>query len=157
MITISDKEHNFERELEERIRRFINAVRRFFTWELKKKEMKSRKKAGLILSGIGNVIYLLTGFSYVFFVIGGGNLRLPLLFIGIFSLTGILIGVNDIKEGGAVILISIPLSVVYIFILNIISPYYRVYDMFYIAFHPIPYPHSLFLIIGGILCLMSSD
>ena len=136
--------------LEERLRRAITA-------ELKKEKMNFRKEAGLILIDIGNAIYLLTGINFYFFSWGAGILPLPLIFIGAVSLMGTIIGVDEIKKGGTVILISIPLSIVYMFFMNIIIPYYRVYDMILWAFIPFPYPHSLFLIIGGILCLMSSD
>jgi len=84
---------------------------------------------------------------------------LSLLFTGAISLIGIIIGVKEIKIGGAVILISIPISIVYISILNFFLEYslYNFYDIVLFVIYPIPYPHSVFVIIGGIQCLMSFD
>ena len=145
MITISYK----KKVLEERLRRGIAT-------ELKKEETNFRKKPGLILSGIGIAIYLILGSS-----ISISAVLLPILLvsIGAISLMGLLIGVKDIRMGGVVILISIPFSIIYILFMNIIitnSP--AIINLIVLfALIPFPYPHSLFLIIGGILCLMSSN
>jgi len=123
--------------------------------------MESRKKkAGLILSGIGIFLYLLKGSIYIIFIYPMDVIfSLSLLFTGVISLIGIIIGVKEIKIGGAVILISIPISIVYISILNFFLEYslYNFYDIVLFVIYPIPYPHSVFVIIGGIQCLMSFD
>ncbi len=123
--------------------------------------MESRKKkAGLILSGIGIFLYLLKGSIYIIFIYPMDVIfSLSLLFTGAISLIGIIIGVKEIKIGGAVILISIPISIVYISILNFFLEYslYNFYDIVLFVIYPIPYPHSVFVIIGGIQCLMSFD
>ena len=107
--------------------------------------MNSRKKASLILSVIGVFLYLLIG---------------NILFTGVISLIGTIIGAKKIKIGGAVILISIPISIVFTLILNFMLeyiPYYTFQEISFFVLYPIPYPHSVFVIIGGILCLKSFD
>ena len=49
MIPISDKEHNHEKEVEDRLRSEI-------TEEFKKKKWGSRRRIALILSGIGGIM-----------------------------------------------------------------------------------------------------
>ena len=123
--------------------------------------MNSRKKTGLILSSIGVFLYLLSSNIYIFFIFPTLVIySLSLLFTGIVSLIGIIIGLDMIKRGGAVILISIPISIVSILILNFILediPYYTFNEICFFVLYPIPYPHSVFVIIGGILCLKSFD
>ena len=124
--------------------------------------MNSRKKkVGLILSGIGVIIYLLSGSMYLFFLSPFLPFHiLSLLIPGTISLIGTIIGVKEIKAGGVVILISIPISIVYIsimhFFLEDISGY-TLYEIVTFMLYPIPYPHSIFIIIGGIQCLKSFD
>ena len=123
--------------------------------------MNLRKKAGLILSGIGVFLYLLSGNIYIFLLYPTPVIySLSLLFTGAISLVGTIVGVKVIKKGGAVILISIPISIVLILILNFILEYYVSYtfnEIVFFVLYPIPYPHSVFVIIGGIQCLKSSD
>jgi len=123
--------------------------------------MNSRKKSGLILSSIGVFLYLLSSNIYIFFIYPTLVIySLSLLFTGIISLIGIIIGLDMIKRGGAVILISIPISIVSILILNFILKdisYYTFNEICFFVLYPIPYPHSVFVIIGGILCVRSSD
>ena len=123
--------------------------------------MNLRKKAGLILSGIGVFLYLLSGNIYIFLLYPTPVIySLLLLFTGAISLVGTIVGVKVIKKGGAVILISIPISIFLILILNFILEYYVSYtfnEIVFFVLYPIPYPHSVFVIIGGIQCLKSSD
>ena len=142
MILISEKENKYEKYWEERHSREIT----------KGFKMGRRKKAGLILSGIGGTIYLLASLmgSYILTYFGGGPL--PFIITGVISLTGTGIGVKNIKKGGIIILISIPLSLV---IGIIFSGYFHIaYLGILLLFSQ---PHFVFVIIGGILCLKSSD
>jgi len=113
--------------------------------------MRTRKKAGLILSGIGGTIYLLSSLmlSYVLIYMGIGFL--PFILTGVISLIGTGIGVKNIKKGGIIILISIPLSFL---IVSIVSPYGFFIIIYVLIFSQ---PHFIFVIIGGILCFTSSD
>ena len=124
--------------------------------------MESRKKkAGLILSGIGVNLYFLRGCILLFLLAPTPVIQsLSLLFTGAISLIGIILGMKEIKAGGAIILISIPISIVYILILNFILeyiPYYTFYEIVLFVLYPIPFPHSVFVIIGGLMCLSSFD
>ena len=123
--------------------------------------MNSRKKASLILSVIGVFLYLLIGNIYIFLLSPTPVIySLSLLFTGVISLIGTIIGAKKIKIGGAVILISIPISIVFTLILNFMLeyiPYYTFQEISFFVLYPIPYPHSVFVIIGGILCLKSFD
>ncbi|GAH02777.1 unnamed protein product, partial [marine sediment metagenome] len=142
MILISEKENKDEKYGEER-------RSREFTKGFK---MERRKKAGLVLSGIGGTIYLL-GSSVL-----GGSIRFSdigfLLFIltGVISLIGMGIGVKKIKIGGKIILISIPLPLVIGFIYGTNNVYGYI-----MGFLLLSQPHFVFVIIGGIVCLKSSD
>lgn len=162
MIPISDKEHNHEKEVEERLRREI-------TEEFLKKKLGLRRKIGLILSGIGGIIYLLEGimfFSVIFSTSSTNNLMLLIgisyLIVGAISLMGTIIAAKKIKLGGRVILISIPISIV---ITLVTFNFYTLYsiNLYYAIMYiilpimPIPFPTSVIVIIGGILCLLSSD
>ena len=115
--------------------------------------MASRKKIGLILSGIGGAIYLLSGFGFYtvlrYFGIRFGSL--PFIITGVISLVGTGIGVKKIKIGSIIILISIPLSFVIGFI---VSPYITRQYLIILFFS---LPHIVFVIVGGILCLKSAD
>ncbi|MBY9016193.1 MAG: hypothetical protein KGD68_10915 [Candidatus Lokiarchaeota archaeon] len=127
--------------------------------------MNSKKKAGLILSGIGVFLYLLDGSIYLLLLSPTMPVIFSLLLLtGAISLIGTKIGVKKIKMGGAVILLSIPISIVFISALNFFLeyftyyvPYYTSYNIVLIVLYPIPFPHSVFVIIGGIQCLMSFD
>ena len=115
--------------------------------------MASRKKIGLILSGIGGAIYLLSGFGF-YYVLRYFGIRfgsLPFIITGVISLIGTGIGVKEIKIGGIIILISIPLSFVIGFI---VSPYITTQYLIILFFS---LPHIVFVIVGGILCLKHSD
>ena len=81
---------------------------------IKKKE--ARKKTALFLSGIGGILYLF-GASLIPITMGSANILLYLI-AGVISLIGTGIGVVRIKIGGVVILISIPLSLIIVILLN---------------------------------------
>ena len=115
--------------------------------------MVSRKKlkiVALILSGIGGAIYLFYGLILPYYY----PVKPSVIITGVISLIGTGIGVKKIKIGGIIILISIPLSLVLGTII-----YFNPYTIFLILFTllvPWP-PHSVCVIIGGILCVISSD
>jgi len=147
VILISEIEQNREKELEQRLRREI-------TEEFKK---GSRRKKGLRLSGIGGILYLLAGI--IFFISGPymmGHLAAPLLITGAISLMGTIIGAIKIKIGGTVVLISIPISILISYTLNP-APYFGIFVVILMLLNPMIFFHSGFVIIGGILCLLSSD
>jgi len=150
---ISEKEHNHYKEVEERLRKEI-------TEDFKKKKLGLRRKAGLILSGIGGIMYLLNGI--IFFAAFMG---FDYLIIGTISLIGIILikGFEKIKLGSVVILISIPISIVVTSsLMRHASSYFFFYVLnrfgfFLISLYPIPFPTSVLVIIGGVLCLKSLD
>ncbi|MFX1388516.1 MAG: hypothetical protein ACFE9Z_00465 [Promethearchaeota archaeon] len=153
MNEISEIEHNSEKVLEERLRSTIEE-------EFQEKGMKLRKIAGLILSGIPAIIYLSNGL--ISFGSGGAYnfLSIPYLISGIIALIGTIIGVKLIKLGGTVILISI----IFAFFLSLLFfnfPYHMALQLIIyllLPHFPIPFfPFGVLLIIGGILCVISSD
>jgi hypothetical protein len=144
VITISDKEHNYDKEVEDRLKSEIT--------EDFKKKMGSRRKIGLILSGIGGILYLLL--SSIAFLMSSwfGDFFISPLIAGAISLIGTIIAIKKAKIGGTVILLSIPISMVSaLFLLH------TYLNLILNLLMPIPFPHSVFVIIGGILCLLSSD
>ena len=153
MIAISDIEHHYEKEVEERPR--IESVEEL---SVKKKEPRSKLKVlGLILNSIGGILYLLTVFMVVQTETGSNYpaASMPFIIAGVISLMGTITGAKDIKMGSMMILLSLPVT----FLIGVIfSPYWHFY-LYFIAFvfRPIPLPHSVFVIIGGILCLLSSN
>jgi hypothetical protein len=151
-----EKEQNYEKDVEDRVRREI-------TGELKKKKGKTRKTAGLIISGVGGILYIINGF--IFFVLGAGYyswLLIPSLIAGITSEIGTIIGIFKVKIGGLISLSSIPISLVIGIIISFNIPnyyYYIPYTLIVveIILLPMPLPHSLHVIAGGILCLTGSE
>lgn len=124
--------------------------------------MESRKKkAGLILSGIGVFIHFLWGSIFLFLLLPTPIFHsVFILFIGTISLLGIIIGVKEIKAGGVVIIVSIPVSIVYMLILNFFLesiPDYLSVDLIQGVVYIFLSPISLLIIIGGILCLNGFD
>jgi len=124
--------------------------------------MESRKKkAGLILSSIGVFYHFLLGSIFLFLLLPTPVIQsITVLLTGTLSLIGIIIGVKEIKIGGAIILISIPISNGYLLILNNFLefvPPNTPFEILLLAFIPIFNPFSCFLVIGGILCLMGFD
>ena len=156
MIPISEKEHNHEKEVEERLRRGIKE-------EFKKKKGKTRKSAGLIISGVGGILYIINGF--IFFGFGFyyySWLLIPSLIAGVISQIGTTIGIFKVKIGGVVSLSSIPISIVIGIIISFTIPQYYYYIPYTlivveILLLPIPLPHSIHVVAGGILCLTGSD
>ncbi|MFX0024172.1 MAG: hypothetical protein ACFE9S_17730 [Candidatus Hermodarchaeota archaeon] len=123
------------------------------------KKMLVRKRAGLSLSGIGGVLYLIGGIilateGYFYFGIG---LPLSYLVTGITSIIGTILGFNQVKLGGLLILIAIPAAILITFITSFFSIFYTFINLI-IPLWPIPYfPYVVFLIVGGTLCRISSD
>ena len=162
VIPISDKEHNHEKEVEERLKREI-------TEEFLKKKLGLRRKIALILSSIGGIIYLLEGIMFcgvMFFTSSTDSLMflisISYLIIGEISLMGTRIAAKKIKLGGRAILISIPISIfitLVTFNFYTLNSIYLFYAIVYIILPmmPIPFPTSVFVIIGGIMLLLSSD
>lgn len=150
---ISEKEHNYKKEVEEKLR--SENIEKF---NIKKKETRDKLKfIGLILSSIGGILYLITFFmvidSYMWILYP--YVSMPFLVAGVLLLMGTIIGVKNLKAGSVIILISLPVT----FLIGLIfSPYWNYYLYFitYI-FVPFPLPHSVFVIIGGILCLKRLD
>ncbi|NHJ19683.1 MAG: hypothetical protein EAX91_01980 [Candidatus Lokiarchaeota archaeon] len=104
--------------------------------------MPIKKVAALILSGIGGGIYLFVG---IMFRVGWWSSVSPtLIAAGIISLIGTGIGAVRIKIGGVVILLSIPLSI-------LIGISGGIYSILFVLI-PVPFPHSILVMIGGILC-----
>ena len=140
MITISEK------EVEESHRREI-------TEDLKKKDNKDIKDVGLILSGIGGILFLI---EIMYIPANMPDIILLLMIAGIISLIGTGIGVKKIKIGGIIILISIPFSIITVALLNQWGiP--QIAATISSLLLPSPFPTSVVVIFGGILCLISSD
>jgi hypothetical protein len=151
VIKISDFEHNYKNDIEERIRG--DNIKGF---KIKLSEPKEiLKLVGLLLSSIGGILYFITVFmvsqTYTgsIFPFSSG----PFLVAGILSVMGAILGVRNTKAGGLIILLSIPVSIA----IGLI--FFRYLDCFMCFYEfvliPIPLPHSIFVINGGILCLVS--
>ncbi len=135
-----------EKEVEESHRREI-------TEDLKKKDNKDIKGIGLILSGIGGILFLI---EIMFIPPYMADIILLLMIAGIISLIGTGIGVKKIKIGGIIILISIPFSIITVALLNQwVIP--QIAGNIASLLLPSPFPTSVVVIFGGILCLISSD
>ena len=155
MIEISNAESNHEKELEERLR---SAIRE----EFQKKKMLNRKIAGLILSGIGAILYLIGGFICLGLPYYFGSLITPYLIMGVIGIIGTVIGLKKIKLGGAIVLIAIPLAFIVAYISTLLVPYFfglgGTVFYFFLPYYPIPFfPSVALVIIGGILCVLSTD
>jgi len=155
VITISEKEHNHEKEVEERLRREIKE-------DFKKKKGRTRKLAGLIISGVGGLLYLINGFVYTFIpLVFISWLIVPFSIAGVIALIGPVIGIFKVKIGGVVSLIVLPISLVIGFVLshNVPYPYSPEFTVIVIEYLiiPVPLPHSIHVITGGIFCLLASD
>ena len=152
-----EKENNEEKELVERLKREIKA-------EFKKEKGGARRTAGLIMSGVGGIIYLIPGFMYLILSLGYGSsyystITFPLLIAGAISIIGTIVGLSEIKIGGIIIVSAIPISLVIGIILVLLGSYYwyNVFNMFFTLLLPLPFPHSIHVVAGGILCLTGSD
>ncbi len=140
MITISEK------EVEESHRREI-------TEDFKKKDNKDIKGVGLILSCIGGILFLI---EILYIPANMPDIILLLMIAGIISLIGTGIGVKKIKIGGIIILISIPFSIITVALLNQWGIPQIAGNIANLLL-PSPFPNSVVVIFGGILCLISSD
>jgi len=129
---------------------------------LKGKKGKSRKTAGLIISGVGAALYL--GYGLILLIVGFtyySAYTIALLIAGGISTTGVIVAINKVKIGGIIILISIPIAFVIGIVLSTIgTPYYYYYQWIYVmqyVLFPFPIPHSAHIIAGGIICLTAAD
>ncbi len=123
------------------------------TEDFKKKDNKDIKDVGLILSGIGGILFLI---EILFIPPYMPDIILLLMIAGIISLIGTGIGVKKIKIGGIIILISIPFSIITVALLNQWGiP--QIATTISSLLLPSPFPTSVVVIFGGILCLISSD
>ena len=152
-----EKEQDHEKEIVERVKREIIEER-------KKKKGKSLKLVGLIISGVGGLLYLISGLIFLFTSIGYYYnlwISITLFIAGAISQTGTIVAISKVKIGGAILLTSIPIAFVIGIILSFAQPYYYpyynvLYVFQYILF-PLPLPHSAHVIAGAILCLIASD
>jgi len=154
-----EKEHTLDKEERERLKREIIA-------EIKEKKGRSRKTPGLIISGVGGLIYIFYGLFFFFFM--GSYWYVPMLMMttapmivaGVIAEIGTIVGIKNIKAGGGVILTAITAASVFGIIMASISRYPSYYVLIYLfqyLLFPIPIPHSIHVISGGILCLTASD
>ena len=125
-------------------------------------EMSNRKTVGLILSGIGAIFYLIGGFSCISMSVYFGSLIIPYFIIGVIVIIGMIIGLKIINLGGAIVLIAIPIAFFVVLISTRLDQYYFDVGMtiifLFVQGSPIPYfPVSAFIIIGGILCVLSTE
>ena len=133
---------------------------RIISEEVQRKKMLARKRAGLSLAGIGGLLYLIGGIivlttaTYYYF---GISFPISYLVTGITSITGTILGIKQVKLGGTVILIAIPVAILITLISSFYSAYYTIIYLI-LPVYPIPYfPYVSFIIIGGALCRISSD
>lgn len=155
-----EEDHNNRKEIEKGERREIRS-------EVKNKGAESRRTVGLMVSGVGGILYLIIGLSQVKstlpypFPSYSHALGITNLLIGIISMVGTLIGIRNVKAGGILNLVSIPTSLVIGFILlstvDYIYSWYNYIPIFFATIYPLPIPHSFHVISGGILFLTGSD
>ena len=155
-----EKEHALDKEERERLKREIIA-------EIKAKKGGGKRTAGLIISGVGGLLYIFYGLF--FFSISYGYtpmvmmIAIPMIIAGVMVEIGTIVGIKNIKAGGGVIITAIPAALVFGIIMVFITGYpsYYILSVFqYLLFpipYPIPIPHSIHVIPGGILCLIASD
>jgi len=154
-----EKEQDHEKEIVERVKREIKE-------EKEKKKGRSLRLVGLIISGVGGLLYLIQGLIYLFTSRGYMSYYslmaiIPSFIAGVISQTGTIVAISKVKIGGAILLTSIPIAFVVGIILSFAQPYYYpyynvLYVFQYILF-PLPLPHSAHVIAGAILCLIASD
>jgi len=155
-----EKEQDYEEEVVERVKREIKE-------ESKKRKGRTLRSMGLIISGVGGLLYFIMGFISLFaYMSYMWWLAIPVLITGAISQTGTIVAISKVKIGGAIILTSIPVSLVIGVILSLFIPnpypyyypsFYGVVMVFQLILYPIPIPHSVHVIVGGILCLTGSD
>ena len=150
-------------EVQDHEKAVLERAKREIREELKTKKRKSRRIVGLITSGVGGALYLILGFMYLIMNVGYYSwYYIPLLIAGAISQTGTIVAMYKVKIGGALLLASLPVSIVFGIILTMIQPYYyytlyAVITVFQFILLPFPIPHSAHVIAGGILCLLASD
>jgi hypothetical protein len=135
--------------------------------DMRNKGAESRRTVGLMVGGVGGILYLIIGLSQIKLSLGNpfpsysGIIGITNLLIGIISMVGTLIGIRNVKLGGVLNLISIPTSLVIGFILfstvGYISSWYNYIPFLFGILFPLPIPHSFHVISGGILSLTGSD
>lgn len=158
-----EEDQSYEKQVEERIRREIKAeIKREIKEELHEKKGKSRKTAGIIISGVGSALYLVFGFFFLF--ISSGYMfaaGLSLMIAGGISLAGVITALFKVKIGGIITLIALPIALVIGIVLVFIEgDYYYFYQWMYILQYllfPFPIPHSAHVVAGGIICLTATD
>ena len=163
MIPITEKEQSTEKQVEERIRREIKEeIKREIKEELRGKKGKSRRTAGVIISGVGAAIYLVFGLIFLIFT-GAYSLSpsITMIMAGGISLTGAIVATYKVKIGGIIVLISLPIAFVVGMLFRMLEPYYYyyqwIYALQYLMFYPIPFIHFVHVLAGGIICLTASD
>ena len=138
-----EKEHTLNKEERERLKREIIA-------EIKEKKGGLRRTMGLIISGVGGLIYLFHGlFSFIMNYRYPPQLMIvatPMIIAGVMAVIGTIVGFKNIKAGGGVILTAIPAAVVFGFIWVFITRYYF-FNIFYaFQYLILPFPfHTLFM------------
>ena len=153
-----EKEQDYEKEVVERVKREIRE-------ESIKKKGRTLRTIGLIISGVGGLLYFIMGFIFLFAYMSYMLwLAIPVLIVGAISQIGTIVAISKVKIGGVLILTSIPISLVIGVILSLSQPspyyypsFYSVVMVFQLILYPIPIPHSVHVIVGGILCLTGSD
>jgi hypothetical protein len=160
-----EEDQSYEKQVEERIRREIKAeIKREIKEELHEKKGKSRKTAGIIISGVGAALYLIFGYFFLIVSYGSGYMfisSLSLLIAGGISLGGVILALFKVKIGGIITLISVPIALVIGIMLVLIEGdyyyYYQWLNVLQFILFPLPIPHSAHVIAGGIICLTATD
>ncbi|NHJ19681.1 MAG: hypothetical protein EAX91_01970 [Candidatus Lokiarchaeota archaeon] len=159
-----EKKPFYEEEADEKLRSEIKEeIKRELKEEKRVKSRKSRKTAGIIISGVGAILYLVFGFFFLILGSSYGYMRdaaVSMLIAGGISIAGIIVALYKVKIGGIITLISIPIAIVIGVILMLMEPYsYYYYWLNFIQYviFPLPIPHSLHVIPGGIICLTAKD
>ena len=161
------EEPSHEKKDEDKLRSEIKEeIKREIQEELKEKKGKSRKSAGVIIAGVGAVLYLLPGFFFLIPALIGAsssymfNYGITNLIAGGISLAGVIVGMYKVKIGGTITLISIPIAIVVGILLTLGETSYYYYQWIYVLQYvvfPLPIPHSAHVIAGGIICLVATD
>ncbi|NHJ19680.1 MAG: hypothetical protein EAX91_01965 [Candidatus Lokiarchaeota archaeon] len=159
-----EKEPFSEKQADEKLRSEIKEeIKREMREEQRVKSGKSRKTAGVIISGVGAILYLIFGFFLLILGSGMGimrNIAIMMLIAGGISITGVIVAMYKVKIGGIITLISIPIAIVIGIILQFTElHYYYYYYWLYLLEYMLAYtPYAyLHVIPGGIICLTAND
>lgn len=161
-----EKKPFYEKEIDEKLRSEIKEeIKRELQEEKRVKSGKSRKTAGIIISGVGAILYLVEGFFFLILSSGSGSMRIAaitMLIAGGISIAGVIVALYKVKIGGIITLTSIPIAMVIGIVLQLMEPYYYYYYYYWIyiiqyILFPLPIPHSIHIIAGGIVCLTAND